>query len=191
MLEAATRLFAARGYGATPIQAICDEVGITKAALLYHYPSKEQLHAAVLESLLGHWKSVLPRLMQAAVNGDEMFSATIEEVVDFFLADPNRARLLMREAMDNEAGMKALVEAHMAPWAKVAAGYVRRGQELGHLRASVDPEAYLVTVAATVVGCIAALSVGAQLSPGEVEGRPRAVKQAIRGARDALFRDRE
>ena len=97
----------------------------------------------------------------------------------------------MREAMDNEAGMKALVEAHMAPWAKVAAGYVRRGQELGHLRASVDPEAYLVTVAATVVGCVAALSVGAQLSPGEVEGRPRAVQQAIRGARDALFRDRE
>lgn len=188
VLHAATKLFAASGYGGTPIQAICDEVGITKAALLYHYPSKEQLHAAVLEALLGHWKSLLPRLMQAAVDGEEMFAVTMKEVVAFFLADPNRARLLMREALDREEDMKALVQTHMGPWAEVAAAYVRRGQEMGRVRTSVDPEAYLVSVAASVVGCVAAGQVAQVLSPA-TDGAQRAVEQSVRSARHALFVD--
>ena len=44
ILESATQLFAQRGYEGTSVQAIADAVGIRKASLLYHYPSKENLH---------------------------------------------------------------------------------------------------------------------------------------------------
>jgi hypothetical protein len=43
ILEAARVLFAARGYRATSMQAIADEVGITKAALYYHFESKDEI----------------------------------------------------------------------------------------------------------------------------------------------------
>jgi AcrR family transcriptional regulator len=43
ILEAALRLFAQRGYNATSFQDIANEVGLTKAAVSYHFPSKIQL----------------------------------------------------------------------------------------------------------------------------------------------------
>ena len=65
ILVEATHLFAARGYDGTSVQAIADAVGIRKASLLYHYPSKEALHRRVLEELLSQWNDRLPALMLA------------------------------------------------------------------------------------------------------------------------------
>src|SRR5262249_53334473 len=61
-LAAATRRFAAQGVGATSIQEIADEVGVTKQAILHHFPSKERLRDAVLEAMLAHWQERLPRI---------------------------------------------------------------------------------------------------------------------------------
>ncbi|HEX2313526.1 MAG TPA: TetR family transcriptional regulator [Thermomonospora sp.] len=43
ILAAAGALFAERGYRATSMQAIAERVGITKAALYYHFPAKEEI----------------------------------------------------------------------------------------------------------------------------------------------------
>ena len=63
--DAAMRLFARDGFDGTPIQAIADDVGITKQTLLYYYPSKEELRRAVLGQLIEHWRQTLPRLLEA------------------------------------------------------------------------------------------------------------------------------
>ena len=44
----ATELFAAEGYGDTSLRDIAEKVGVSKATLLHHYPSKEALLRAVL-----------------------------------------------------------------------------------------------------------------------------------------------
>lgn len=51
IIEVATRRFAERGYDATSLREIAEELGITKAAVYYHFPSKEDILAAVLEPL--------------------------------------------------------------------------------------------------------------------------------------------
>ncbi|GAA3990905.1 hypothetical protein GCM10022247_07160 [Allokutzneria multivorans] len=48
IVAVAGRLFGARGYGATSVQQIADAMGYSKAAVLYHFPSKDALLAAVL-----------------------------------------------------------------------------------------------------------------------------------------------
>ena len=45
--RAAMRLIARRGFDATSLQAIADEVGITKQTLLYYYSSKDKLRRAI------------------------------------------------------------------------------------------------------------------------------------------------
>ena len=40
ILETAQRLFAEHGYDATSLQMIADEMGLTKAAVYYHFPAK-------------------------------------------------------------------------------------------------------------------------------------------------------
>ncbi|WP_167382962.1 TetR/AcrR family transcriptional regulator [Streptomyces mangrovisoli] len=49
IIETAQRLFAARGFQATSLQAIADEMGLTKAAVYYHFRTKAQLLHASLD----------------------------------------------------------------------------------------------------------------------------------------------
>jgi AcrR family transcriptional regulator len=50
ILDAAAELFAERGYAATSTRTIADRVGIRQASLYYHFHSKEQILAELLES---------------------------------------------------------------------------------------------------------------------------------------------
>ncbi len=43
ILHEAEQLFVERGYHATALQEVADRVGITKAALYYHFSSKAQI----------------------------------------------------------------------------------------------------------------------------------------------------
>jgi AcrR family transcriptional regulator len=49
ILAAALRLFAQRGYSATSFQDIANEVGLTKAAVYYHFHSKVELLQGVCD----------------------------------------------------------------------------------------------------------------------------------------------
>src|SRR5260370_14975406 len=52
ILETAQRLFADLGYDATSLQLIADEMGLTKAAVYYHFRAKSDiLHAAMLPGI--------------------------------------------------------------------------------------------------------------------------------------------
>ncbi len=50
ILAAARRLFLSQGFTATPMRQIAREVGITPAAIYNHYPSKDGLFTALLQS---------------------------------------------------------------------------------------------------------------------------------------------
>ena len=51
-IEVALDLFTEQGYDKTSLREIADRLGIKKASLYYHFPSKEALLAGILESLL-------------------------------------------------------------------------------------------------------------------------------------------
>lgn len=53
LLDAAERLVAERGIGATSARAVCAEAGANVAAVHYHYGSKDALVDAVLERRMG------------------------------------------------------------------------------------------------------------------------------------------
>jgi len=48
ILETARRLFAELGYDATSLQMIADEIGLTKAAVYYHFRAKSELLRAIM-----------------------------------------------------------------------------------------------------------------------------------------------
>jgi TetR/AcrR family transcriptional regulator len=162
ILDAATRLFAARGYDGASLARIAAAVGVRKASLLYHFPSKDALHRAVLDRVLARWNDALPRVLEA-VAGEDPFDALLHEVLKFFAADPNRARLVLREALDRPDAMRAQLRAQVAPWIEVIAGIIRRGQSAGDLRADVDPEAWLLQIVYLVVAGVATAET---LAPG-------------------------
>ncbi len=182
ILDAATRRFAAHGYGGTSLSAIADEVGIRKASLLYHFASKEDLHRSVLDQVILRWNGVLPRLLAA---GAERFDALLSETVRFFAEDPDRARLVLRETLDHPEAMRERLLVAVAPWLEVIAGYVRRGQATGEVRADADPEAYLLHVIHLVIGGTAISdTLGTAL---QADGVDRLTRELERIAKVSLF----
>jgi AcrR family transcriptional regulator len=190
ILAASTRLFAERGFDGTPLQAIADEVGVTKPAVLHHFPSKDDLRAAVLELLLARWKDVLPRLLVAATAGERRFEMLSHELVSFFAEDPDRARLLVREILDRPEPMRRLLSEHVRPWVDAVAGYVRKGQRSGEIRAGVDPEAYVLAVILLAVDGVAVLDcLGVVLGGAPAARSGRYVAEMLRVAHASLFSD--
>lgn len=59
ILEVALDLFGTYGYEGTSIRDISDRMGITKAAVYYHFPSKESLLAEVLAPAMTRVRQVL------------------------------------------------------------------------------------------------------------------------------------
>jgi AcrR family transcriptional regulator len=55
--DVAIELFAQHGYGRTSLREIAERLGMTKAALYYHYPSKQSLLLAIIEPLISEWKT--------------------------------------------------------------------------------------------------------------------------------------
>ncbi len=51
ILEAATKLFGRKGYNASTIENITDASGISRGALYWHFSSKAEVLAAVVERL--------------------------------------------------------------------------------------------------------------------------------------------
>src|SRR5262245_34882164 len=51
LVDVATRLFAARGYEATSIEAVLQETGMSRGSLYHHFAGKDALFSAVLERL--------------------------------------------------------------------------------------------------------------------------------------------
>jgi AcrR family transcriptional regulator len=57
ILQAASRQFQVGGYQHTTLQAIAAELGLTKATILYHFPSKSHLAAELLEPFIAALES--------------------------------------------------------------------------------------------------------------------------------------
>lgn len=64
--KAAGSLFAARGYEATTMNEIADEVGKTKPALYTYFRGKEELFLAVYEELEQGYRQYLEQVLDAA-----------------------------------------------------------------------------------------------------------------------------
>ncbi len=151
ILEEATRLFAAQGVDGTALQEIADAVGVRKPSLLYHFPSKEELHKSVLESLLSRWNEIVPRMLHAVAREDR-FDAILEATIDFFATDPDRARLLLRETIDRPVEMQALLDRHVTPWLGLIADSIHKAKAAGAMRGDVDAKAYVLHVINLVIG---------------------------------------
>ena len=182
ILQMATRLFAARGYDGTSLQAVADAVGVRKQSLLYYYPSKEELRQAVLQQVLAHWNDVLPQLLLAASSSHGQFDGVLGEMAAFFSADPDRARLLLRETLDRPRETRRLMERLVQPWAQATCNYIRKGQEGGWLRADADPEAYVNQVINLLIASIATFEALATTD------RERNLAELVRVAKSSLFR---
>ncbi|MQY27862.1 TetR/AcrR family transcriptional regulator [Nocardia aurantia] len=58
-LDAAVALFVRHSFAGTSLQMVADELGVTKAAVYYHFRTRDQLLVAVMEPMLTRLREVI------------------------------------------------------------------------------------------------------------------------------------
>jgi TetR/AcrR family transcriptional regulator len=186
-LVAATRRFAERGFEATSLQQIADDVGVSKPAVLHHFASKDTLREAVLADIVAHWQRVLPRLLLAATASEGRFEAVFGELHRFFAADRERARLIARELFDRPAEVKRLLRGPVRPWLKAIAAYIEEGKARGRHYSDVDSEVYVLHIMQLVISATAAADILRAAIDTESDVMQRYDRELARIARASLF----
>jgi len=82
ILDAALVLFADQGYDKTSLREIAEEVGVTKAALYYHFRSKEDILLALVEPIMSMQTTVVEALRDGRLRDPATWEPSLEGVLD-------------------------------------------------------------------------------------------------------------
>jgi AcrR family transcriptional regulator len=96
ILNAATELFAQKGYAACSIREICKAAGVTKPVLYYHFRSKEHLYQELMLDIFNQSRKNLLRLAGFRGSLRDRLILYVSSEFRNCKKDPNGIRFLFR-----------------------------------------------------------------------------------------------
>lgn len=96
-IQAATQLFAEKGYNGTSIHDLADALNLTTASLYYHMNGKEDLLFRVLESGMANFLGGLELIFESDLAPSEKLRQAVANHVDFVLSNPTAVAVFLRE----------------------------------------------------------------------------------------------
>lgn len=139
ILRAADDLFSRRGYAAVSLGDVAATVGVSKAALYHHFPSKADLYAAVMGRLLGFKAGAI----RAASREPAPVAAKLLRLAEYPI-------VYLKEDADLDAMMRD-ADAHLSPVQRAVVAdadrdlfsameeLMREGIDRGELGPDLDP----------------------------------------------------
>lgn len=110
--NATTRLLAKVGYAETTIAGVAQDAGLSKGAVQYHFPTKEELMAATMEHLL------MRTVPNAQRRHDSVESALMSAWQRFINTSAYRALLEVLNAARVDAKLRLRISAELVAWGK-------------------------------------------------------------------------
>jgi AcrR family transcriptional regulator len=150
VLDAAMSAIAQRGVGGTSLSAVADDVGVTKAAVLYHFDSKTELVRGVVDAAIDELEAEL----RGAVSSGERGWPAVERLIRAaFAMAARRPEVLglLREVARQGPPVATHLAHRLRPMLDDAERQLRQDMSDGLLRRR-DPRVLLLTFHAMVVG---------------------------------------
>lgn len=140
IIETATELFARRGFEGTTTREIAEKAHVNEAIIFRHFPSKEDLYWAVIESqcLLNKGRELVENEL---ASGGEVRDVLVNVAAEFLRRreeDDTLPRLLFFTALENHRLSSRFFQTHIVAFYETLAKYIRERIEEGMFRA-VDP----------------------------------------------------
>lgn len=149
ILDAALATFAAHGTEGSSVQAVADAVGISKQALLHHFPTKEKLREGVYELLAQRFREQLPAVATELVSrSHDRYRALIELVLERFDENEEPSRFLAYELLERPAAVLTWLQTEAAPWLGLIKGVVEQSKDF---KDGFDPEAHVAVLGAMML----------------------------------------
>jgi AcrR family transcriptional regulator len=177
----ATHLIAERGFGAISIQDVAQQVGMSKQALLYHFPSREALHEAVLAHLAEHGSRHFLQVLEVLTSeAPDRVDRALAHIREMFESEPDSARVVLRELLDRPGSQQLYLRQMSLPWMTFLQDALRRAQQERRLAPELDPEASASLIGTLVLSTFAFLPLGSWTGvPGEV-WKERRLREMVR-----------
>ncbi|EPD56478.1 TetR/AcrR family transcriptional regulator [Streptomyces sp. HGB0020] len=159
--DVALELFAEQGYEKTSLREIAERLDVTKAALYYHFKTKEEILVSIFEDLsepiveLIEWGKAQPQTLE-----------TKREIIRRYSETLAGATPLFRFMQENQAAVKEL-----------RIGEMFRNRMMGMRDILIDPDADLIDQ----VRCVSAMFTlhAGMFALNDLEGDPETKRKAV------------
>jgi len=131
IIRAAATLFGEKGFSGTKTREIAVRAGVSEALIFKHFPSKDELYAAILAE-----KSPVPGLVEriqalAEQRNDVEVFTTIAETIVGGAPDQNLMRLIFFSALENHELSDMFFHNHIRHFYDVLSSYIEQRIEDG------------------------------------------------------------
>jgi TetR/AcrR family transcriptional regulator len=137
ILDAALEVFSLHGFRGATLDQIAEVAGLSKPNLLYYFPSKEEVHTALLTGLLDTWLDPL-RAMDPKGEPIGEIMAYVRRKLDLARDYPRESRLFANEILQGAPRMRAAIEGDLRELVAEKAKVLLTWMEEGRI-ARVDP----------------------------------------------------
>jgi len=143
IVNAAEKLFYAKGFDRVTMDEIADTVELSKGSLYVCFKNKDSLFFAIVDKQRRHFVDLLEEHLKTLTSGREKLRAIIREYVDFAKADPEFSDMastyapLLWSRMDSED--KAVLAKNLSRYHDLLNNAIHEGMEDGTIRDDLDP----------------------------------------------------
>ncbi len=138
VMNVAARIFSEKGYEATSIQEIAEEVGILKGSLYYYIDTKEDLLFGVIKEAYDSALGVIKELEQREGSALELIEALVCRHAEVFAATRLQSSVFFREFRAlSEERQKTIREAAVV-YNRFVVAQIRRGQQSGEIKPEIN-----------------------------------------------------
>ena len=134
IIDAAASLFSEKGFNGTKTREISAKAGVSEALIFKHFPSKEDLYAAILAE-----ESPVPQLISqvqalAKSRKDEAVFRAIADRIVGGVPEPGLMRLILFSALESHELSDMFFQNHIRIFYDVLAGYIQQRIDEGAFR---------------------------------------------------------
>ncbi|MCR8577903.1 TetR/AcrR family transcriptional regulator [Streptomyces sp. Isolate_219] len=156
LVDATIDVISTRGYPATSLSAIAERAGLSKAAVLYHFSSKDKLTRAALEQVMEQFSAYVTERLARAAGPRDAIVAYVRAMIGYQQANRRQVRVITEMLLDDEGGTRLKTpgshDTH-GRWQGLA-DLLTEGQKAGVLR-EFDPQTVALAIGGAIDGVIA------------------------------------
>ena len=104
ILDKAVSLFARLGYSGMSMRKLGDELGVTAAALYYHFPNKESLYFECMNHAYEQKQKTLSQILSSKGSAGQRLLNFLNNICRMMDQDPEFLILIKREMLDGDEG---------------------------------------------------------------------------------------
>ena len=138
IIAAAAKLFQEKGYHATTIQDVADEVGMLKGSLYYHIKSKEELLYLVTKEPIRELIERQKKLMESALSPQQKIVEFIRSHLQAFDANYPHMFVFLQEKASLSKPVQAEVAGNDFRYEALLEAILHQGVDGGHFRRELD-----------------------------------------------------